>query len=1326
MTTNNHISTPSGSIFWRLPSEDKRPFTLELLGENVSVAFRNYKSLFPKFFNQSKEEIAEIFCKQFFLTDFDEAITAYLANLSLDDKSDRRITLSIRIPAHPIFNGDGKLPLNIAVSVIGYCPTSANNPIFIPERVYLTHGEIGATTYEQEVSAGFRQLTEGVYPSRSQPNLLQPNAMKSLPKFGVETKKRLDEWEKFLTFKEKLIKHKTQGVRYLHWQYEEGNQVIKFFVVAANDMALSKVRSAFKRQNLHAFELKVSQDPYIFNLPKKNERVESAFSNLGQITNNGIKVIKAGNEDKELVAACEAYRQTLTKETNHKFDVSKAIFAMISVELSEEMNYRISQLEDDTESSNTEESEKKTLNRDEKIKQLFKGLPETGFLSISLLGDLTLVSRHRRAVKNLMQNESCYAPYLSSYLFDIKNANQPNEIPENIEWENKKLNEKQKSAVQKMLAAPDICLIQGPPGTGKTTVIAEACLQFAKRGEKVLLASQAHDALDNALARLQNNPNLRALRLAKNPNRITDDGKEFTGDNVLNKQYAALRHHVEREYLEPQKNIQSKIEQLNAWCYEADYVAADLENLSKRQKENLLAIQKGEKTLNELKVTYEQQVRAFHQQEQAQQELRLLIQFLKSAEGSLIGLNLPLSELAYPLAEALCELQAVKIEQRFTYSVFIAEPTNQAAILDSAYHRWHSVEQAIPKMKADLERLKNAKDGQGFDTQILLKIDVIEREIKQLENQLEEDDDNFELFKQLKNKKRELKALKDNSNNNVNLTGDYYHLFSDGQDFVNNQDLLSMQKLLTERLNALTKKQKMLEPLIQQTITQLEQQLSEQNVQMPNDQALKAQEIELDTLNVDLEKLREQSLQKNQQAKVVLQKGGFSEEEKLTERIAIVRQNLAGLNRTLIEMKAENEHFHPLFERWKGILSNPTERAKSDWEELQETYYDSCNLIAISCNEDEYTLTNKGFDSFDVVIIDEVSKATPLELLLPLMRGKKAILVGDHRQLPPVFNEADGLTFEDEVEQNEAEAEENPNVPKDTDLTQENLRKFEKMVTASLFKELFEQAPENLRERLNIQFRMHPDIMKMINYFYEGQLECGNPDMPRSHGIEFKNKHHRLLSRTDHLLWIDTTNDENGKRFAIEPGNNINRLEARMIAKTLMDINRQTEASGEYSPNNKLKIGVVSFYQPQCRVIRDEIRKLNKGQLKFSCIDVEVNTVIRYQGKEKPIILLSLVKNDGKEHKETIRAGRANVARFEFINVAMSRAQNLLLVFGARNMLENREVRLPRMDKQGYDKKMVYKNMFHYLEYRTKAGGICTTQEFSQVFPVLSNNKKGK
>ena len=157
-----------------------------------------------------------------------------------------------------------------------------------------------------------------------------------------------------------------------------------------------------------------------------------------------------------------------------------------------------------------------------------------------------------------------------------------------------------------------------------------------------------------------------------------------------------------------------------------------------------------------------------------------------------------------------------------------------------------------------------------------------------------------------------------------------------------------------------------------------------------------------------------------------------------------------------------------------------------------------------------------------------------------------------------------------------------------------------------------------------------------------------------------------------------------------------NPVEARLIAQTLKSINDQMLKQG-FGSKKRQKVGVVSFYQSQCRVIRDEIRKVNQGQIYFNAIDVEVNTVIRYQGKEKPIILVSLVRNDGRA-KDISRSSRANVARFEYINVAMSRAQNLLVVFGARNMLELRDIKLPKMDSQGEEKKKIYKDIFDRLD----------------------------
>ena len=169
--TSNELQ---GSVFWRLPETEprhKNSVTLEKLGQSIARTFKNYTQQFPEFTGKNYESIAEQFCENFFLNDFDESITVYFANLSLTDNSEKRISLSIRIPAHPIFNEH--LSNNVAVAVIGYCPTEAKNPIFIPERVFFTHGNMEATAYEMEAETQFQFLEANQYPSNNRSNLLK-------------------------------------------------------------------------------------------------------------------------------------------------------------------------------------------------------------------------------------------------------------------------------------------------------------------------------------------------------------------------------------------------------------------------------------------------------------------------------------------------------------------------------------------------------------------------------------------------------------------------------------------------------------------------------------------------------------------------------------------------------------------------------------------------------------------------------------------------------------------------------------------------------------------------------------------------------------------------------------------------------------------------------------------------------------------------------------------------------------------------------------------------------------------------------------------------
>jgi len=273
-------------------------------------------------------------------------------------------------------------------------------------------------------------------------------------------------------------------------------------------------------------------------------------------------------------------------------------------------------------------------------------------------------------------------------------------------------------------------------------------------------------------------------------------------------------------------------------------------------------------------------------------------------------------------------------------------------------------------------------------------------------------------------------------------------------------------------------------------------------------------------------------------------------------------------------------------------------------------------------------------------------------------------------------------------------------------LTQENLDRFEKQVTASLFKEHFENADESIRSRLEVQFRMHPQIMDVVNHFYERRLSCGldNPDQDREHHVVIKNKFKQpVLTAKDHVFWVDTTRALDGVTMHREDvgrdgkSSRTNRLEARLIANTLSQLDEQVQGTSK-----KLEVGVVSFYAAQLKVIREEIRKVRPNG-RFKNLDVDVNTVIRYQGKEKSVVLVSLVRHNGRDPEKSgamprRQESRANVARYEFINVAFSRAKNLLMVFGARSMFEPYEVELPSMDEKTTSSRMVYKDILMQLD----------------------------
>jgi DNA polymerase III delta prime subunit len=312
---------------------------------------------------------------------------------------------------------------------------------------------------------------------------------------------------------------------------------------------------------------------------------------------------------------------------------------------------------------------------------------------------------------------------------------------------------------------------------------------------------------------------------------------------------------------------------------------------------------------------------------------------------------------------------------------------------------------------------------------------------------------------------------------------------------------------------------------------------------------------------------------------------------------------------------------------WIEKLRQPTE---ADSDDLRRIYLDNANVVGITCVQ----AANKGFSeefkSFDVVIIDEVSKCTPPELLIPALKGKKLVMVGDHRQLPPML---DTSTLE-EVAQ-----------------TIGNTRDELQFLEESLFKSQFESADESIKQMLTTQYRMHPFIMGAINQFYDGKLESGilEPETKRAHHLADE-----IIQESHHLLWVKTPienqflEQRNGTSYFNTP--EIDAIER--LCQQFDNTWTSRVANGE----PKKEIAVITFYGAQLRKIDERLQ----SEL-FPSLEIRTGTVDRFQGMERPVVIVSMVRNNSK--------GDVGFAKKpERVNVAFSRAQELLIIVGCHNL----------------------------------------------------------
>lgn len=320
-------------------------------------------------------------------------------------------------------------------------------------------------------------------------------------------------------------------------------------------------------------------------------------------------------------------------------------------------------------------------------------------------------------------------------------------------------------------------------------------------------------------------------------------------------------------------------------------------------------------------------------------------------------------------------------------------------------------------------------------------------------------------------------------------------------------------------------------------------------------------------------------------------------------------------NNSLKEYVANDTKIMNLRKKWLDIIAD-----RNNSDVVGECLLGCFQIIGATCvglESRHYGLN--GFE-FDLVIIDEAGKALAGELLIPINRAKKIIIIGDHKQLPPVINPAlykgGKVNFDDVVEEEQQVD----------------------FLNRSFFQRLYEDCPDTMKCMLKTQFRMPPVIADLVNLFYDGKLQTGENCYDK-----------KPMFLKNNLIFVDMKNNPNYKET--------------------QDVYENGEKSGPYNLEEisaaKIIVKKIRQYYSKRIVIITPYKKqknlLIKAFKEFNDKNVWVNTIDAFQGDEEDIVIYCTTRSQ----KKTLYF--SDNAR---LNVAFSRARNTLMFLGSSSYLK--------------------------------------------------------
>ncbi len=309
------------------------------------------------------------------------------------------------------------------------------------------------------------------------------------------------------------------------------------------------------------------------------------------------------------------------------------------------------------------------------------------------------------------------------------------------------------------------------------------------------------------------------------------------------------------------------------------------------------------------------------------------------------------------------------------------------------------------------------------------------------------------------------------------------------------------------------------------------------------------------------------------------------------------------------------------------------EKAERLEEEAVQELIEEADVICTT-NSTAGSEVIEGVD-FDVVCIDEATQSTEPSCLIPITKAEKVVMAGDHKQLPPTILNSEA---------------------KD--------RGLEK----TLFERMIEVHGEKIKKTLRVQYRMNTDIMGFSNKeFYENELEAHEKVANHQLNLNKDGEIEKVIDPENPFTLVDT----NGE-FMEETREGSTSKRNRGESKLVEYIHKKLVSKG-VEPE---KIGVISPYSDQIDLLEERL----------GSTETEIKTVDGYQGREKDVIVISLVRSNTDDRIGFLGDHRR-------LNVALTRARKKIIVIGDFDTLGQEEI-YGKMDEYVKNKgrKVVLKN----------------------------------